>query len=143
MRDALMSIDYVNPWIYKDSIFDTDMIDDNFGFVYLITDLETGKKYIGRKYFWAMRTPKGKTRRQKSESDWKKYYSSHEEIKTIGKKNPLRYKREILRLCKGKGETNFMEIHEQFHRNVLFSDEYVNEHINSKWFKKNVIKYTL
>ena len=78
--------DYSNPWLYQDIIFESEMIEDNYGFVYLITDLETNKKYIGRKYFWAMRTPKGKTRRQKSESDWKKYYSSHEEIKTIGKK---------------------------------------------------------
>lgn len=136
-----MSTDYVNPWLYKNSVFTSDMIGKNFGFVYLITDRDTGKKYIGRKYFWAMRTAKGKTRKSKTESDWKKYYSSNIEIKETAKKNPEKYIREILRLCEGKGETNYMEIHEQFHRNVLASDEYLNDNINGKWFKKNVMKY--
>lgn len=136
-----MSTDYVNPWLYKNSEFTSEMIGKNFGFVYLIIDRDTGKKYIGRKYFWAMRTPKGKTRKAKSESDWKKYYSSNIEIKEAAKKNPEKYIREILHLCEGKGETNYMEIHEQFHRNVLASDEYLNDNINGKYFKKNVMKY--
>ena len=42
-------IDDENPWYYKGSAFTTDDINDLFGFVYRITNLSTGKQYIGRK----------------------------------------------------------------------------------------------
>ena len=50
-------------------------------FVYRIINLQNGREYIGRKYFWKFRTPKGKKRKVKSESDWKKYYGSCPELK--------------------------------------------------------------
>ena len=43
---------YENPWTYDDKIFDSDLIGDYYGFVYLITGKQTGRRYIGRKYFW-------------------------------------------------------------------------------------------
>lgn len=63
--------DYENPWKFKGTDFLSENIDDNFGFVYLITNLKNGRQYIGRKYFWSNRKPRGKSRRVKSESDWK------------------------------------------------------------------------
>ena len=69
-----MSIDYENPWIYNGKAFESSDIGDHFGFVYCIACNETKREYIGRKYFWKFRTPKGKKRKVKSESDWKKYY---------------------------------------------------------------------
>ena len=52
---------------------------------------QNGREYIGRKYFWKFRTPKGKKRKVKSESDWKKYYGScpelKEEIQQLGRQN--------------------------------------------------------
>ena len=51
---------YENPWRYLGEIFDTDHIQDSFGFVYLISCSITNRRYIGRKYFWSYRTPKGK-----------------------------------------------------------------------------------
>ena len=74
----LMSIDvdYENPWIYNGVPFDGSLIGDNHGFVYNITNLTNQRQYIGRKYFWSFRTPKGKKRKVKSESDWRKYYGS-------------------------------------------------------------------
>ena len=62
---------YENPWIFKGSPFLSKDIDDLYGFVYCITNVVTGRKYIGRKYFWSFRKPRGKSRRVKSESDWK------------------------------------------------------------------------
>ena len=76
-----IEIDYENPWIFEGTPFLSENIDDNFGFVYLITNLQNGRQYIGRKYFWQFRTPKGKKRKVKSESDWKKYYGSCPELK--------------------------------------------------------------
>jgi hypothetical protein len=72
---------YDNPWIYDGKIFESEDIKDSYGFVYLIECLLTGKKYLGRKYFWQFRTPKGKKRRAKSESDWKNYYGSSKSLK--------------------------------------------------------------
>ena len=90
---------YENPWIYKGSAFTSDDIGDFFGYVYCITNLTNGKKYIGRKYFTQRRKPRGGKRKVTSESDWKKYYGSSptlkEDVKQFGSSN---FKREILSL---------------------------------------------
>ena len=92
-------IDYENPWHFEGAPFLSENIDDNFGFVYLITNIQSGKRYIGRKYFWQFRTPRGKKRKVKSESDWKKYYGScpelKEDIERLGRQN---FSRTILEL---------------------------------------------
>ena len=87
----MKKIDYEqNPWLYKGKPFTTDDIGDLFGFVYRITNLSTGKQYIGRKYFWQKRKPKGGKRRVTSESDWKRYFGSSEELKR-DIKDPVSY----------------------------------------------------
>ena len=52
--------DYENPWVYKNTTFTSNDIGDFFGFVYRITNLQSGKQYIGRKYFYQFRKPRGK-----------------------------------------------------------------------------------
>ena len=103
-----MSYSYTNPWIYNGKVFDSDDIQDYFGFVYHIHCTKTGRDYIGRKYFWSFRTPKGKSRKVKSESDWKKYYGScpelKEDVQKFGKES---FTRTIISLHKTKGKTNF------------------------------------
>ena len=139
-----MSIDYENPWIYNGKAFESSDIGDAFGFVYCISCNETQREYIGRKYFWQFRTPKGKKRKVKSESDWKKYYGScpelKEEIIQLGKQN---FSRTILSLHNTKGQTNFEETRQLFVKGVLtesLSDgtpKYYNSNILSRYFRKD------
>ncbi len=106
--------------------------DDYYGFVYCITNRTTGQKYIGKKFFWNKKTlpiTKSRKRRKKLlvESDWKDYYGSNrilkEEIESYGEDI---YYREILHLCKTKGECAYIEAKEQFDREVLLTDDYYN-----------------
>lgn len=133
---------YNNPWIYNGVPLESEHLKGYVGFVYLITNIETGKKYVGRKYIFSSRKKKNATRRTKSESDWKTYYGSNdiikEEVKLHGED---KFKREILHLGKTKGEVNFLEIEEQFKRDVLYTEDYYNDQIQGKYFKKNVMKY--
>lgn len=133
-------MEYENPWVFDG----TDVYNippGKYGYVYLITNLISGKKYIGRKYFWKKRTPKGKKRRVTSESDWKKYYGSCKELKQdielIGKEF---FHREILFLCDTQGQTNYKEVETQFIHNVLHERDiygnktYYNGNILSRYF---------
>ena len=139
-----MSADYENPWDFKGAPFLSENIDDNFGFVYLITNIQSGRKYIGRKYFWQFRTPKGKKRKVKSESDWKKYYGSCPELKEdiieLGKQS---FSRVIISLHKTKGKTNFEETRQLFLNGVLTESldtggpAYYNSNILSRYFRKD------
>ena len=139
-----MSIDYENPWIYNGKAFESSDIGDAFGFVYCISCNETQREYIGRKYFWQFRTPKGKKRKVKSESDWKKYYGScpelKEEIIQLGKQN---FSRTILSLHNTKGQTNFEETRQLFVKGVLTESlddgtpKYYNSNILSRYFRKD------
>lgn len=136
--------EYENPWIYEGEIFNSLDIEDYFGFVYLITNKLNNRKYIGRKYFFSFRTPKGKKRKVKLESDWKKYYGSCPELKEdIKKFNKENFKREILSLHKTKGKTNFEETKQLFLNNVLIEslDDgtplYYNSNILSRYFRKD------
>jgi hypothetical protein len=139
---------YENPWLYNGEIFDTEQIEDNYGFVYLIECIETPRKYLGRKYFWSFRKPKGGKRKVKQESDWKKYYGScpelKEEIKRLGKD---KFKRTILSLHKTLGKTNYEETRQLFLNNVLTESledgtpVYFNSNILSRYFRKDYFNY--
>jgi hypothetical protein len=139
-----LDIDYENPWLFKGIPFLSESIDDNFGFVYLITNIQNNRKYIGRKYFWSFRTPKGKKRKVKSESDWKKYYGSCPELKEdiikFGREN---FSRTILSLHKTKGKTNYEETRQLFVNNVLTESldtgepAFYNSNVLSRYFRKD------
>jgi hypothetical protein len=132
-------------WLYENKLFD-ETPEEFQGFVYCITELDTGKKYIGKKFFWKPKTlPITKTRKRRVktrvESDWRKYYGSSKEVQSlVESKGEDNYKREILKLCKTKGECTYYEMKEQFDRNVLLSDEYYNEFIGGKIHSKHVKK---
>ena len=132
-------------WLYEDKEYD-ETPEEYQGFIYEITELDTGKKYIGKKNFWKPKVlPVTKSRkrrvRTRVESDWRDYYGSSAEVKLlIEKKGSNNFKREILRLCETKGEMSYYEAKEQFDREVLFSDEYYNEFIGCKIHSKHVRK---
>jgi hypothetical protein len=135
---------YENPWRFKGKVFDTEDIQDYFGFVYLIICSKTQRKYWGRKYFWSFRTPPGKKRKVKQESDWKKYYGScpelKEDIKKYGKEF---FTREIISLHKTRGDCNYEETKQLFLNNVLKealddgSPAYYNSNILGRYLKKD------
>ena len=139
-----IGVDYENPWIYNGVPFDGSLIGDNHGFVYNITNLTNQRQYIGRKYFWSFRTPKGKKRKVKSESDWRKYYGScpelKEDIERLGRQN---FSRTILSLHKTPGKTNFEETRQLFINGVLTESldtggpAYYNSNILSRYFRKD------
>lgn len=130
-------------WYYRGEEF-TEVPEDMVGFVYLITELDSGKKYVGQKRFWSTRKLpplKGKKRRRSvtKESDWRNYFGSNEDLKVLVESNGGdKYHREILYLCRSLGVMNYMETKEQFDRNVLLRDDYFNGIINCKIHSKHV-----
>lgn len=136
-------VDSTMTWIYNGKPYELgeQTHKEVYGFVYLITCLKTQRKYVGKKLFWSNKTKqiKGKKKRFKVESDWKTYFGSNkvliEEIAQNGAEN---YKREILYLCAGKGECNYLEAYEQFTRNVLTSDQYYNDWIMVKVHRAHI-----
>ena len=146
-KDYEMEGDYENPWYYKGTAFTSDDIGDFFGFVYCITNIQSGKQYIGRKYFQQKRKPRGGKRRVTSESDWKKYYGSSDELKAdrklLGNES---FKREILSLHTTGGRTNYAETKQLFLNNVLQetlddgTPKYYNSNILGRYYKKDYFK---
>jgi len=127
-------------WLYKGEILN-ETPDNYFGFVYLIKNKKTGKKYIGRKYFGTTRRVKvkGKKRRKviRKESDWATYLGSSKtlikDIETLGKQN---FEFTILIMGETKGQVNYLEenIHHRFH--VSARDEFYNDCIGPRRFAK-------
>jgi len=119
-------------WIYKEKDFTIEDILDNYGFVYEITNLQSGKKYIGKKFFYSSKTKtvKGKRKKIKVQSDWMDYYGSNTELQgDVQKLGKDLFKREILYLCKTKGECGYLEAREQFSKKVLECNDYYNSWI--------------
>jgi hypothetical protein len=124
-------------WTYQGNIVE-EIPENKIGFVYLITNITTGQKYIGKKLaqFKRTRPPlKGKTRKRKStvESDWREYWGSSERLQAdVAALGPDKFTREILYYCTSKAEMSYIEAREQFDRRVLESDEYYNGIINCR-----------
>lgn len=121
-------------WYYQGEVFEPNEseIEPYVGFVYCITEIDTGKKYIGKKNFWSVRRLpplKGKKRKRvvRKESDWQTYYGSNDQLKLlVEERGGDAYHREILKLCKSKGELSYAELVEQVEREVLLRDDYYN-----------------
>jgi len=143
-----MSYEY--PWMYNGNAFESEDISDFYGFIYRITNTTNGYDYLGRKYFTTVkkRPPlKGKKnkRRETIETDWKEYWGSSPrllaDIEQLGKD---KFTREIIHLCKSRGETNYMEAYYQFTEGVLLREDNYNGIIQIKLGKNSVkdLKFT-
>ena len=125
------------------------------GYVYLITCLSTGRKYIGRKNLYSTRKTKtlkkdllytkagtvnkrSISKRITKESDWQKYWSSSAELKADVKlKGEANFKREVLEVVSSLRMLNYLEVKYQFQYNVLETDSY-NDNILGKYFRKHL-----
>jgi hypothetical protein len=107
----------------------------HFGFVYLIENLITGRKYIGRKYFTCAgyKQVNGKKKKIRKTSDWETYWGSNEtlkrEVAELGEHN---FRRTILHLCKSKSECSYFETYEIFSRHALLDSVYYNDWVSAK-----------
>ena len=132
-------------WYYHNTPteFTEDDIQDNVGFVYVITHNKTGKKYIGKKLFSKAKTKqvKGKKKKTRVASDWQNYWGSNielqEDVKKLGESE---FTREILYLCKKKAEMTYYETYEIFVRHALLSENYYNGWIIARVRKDHLIK---
>jgi hypothetical protein len=128
-------------WLFENALVEA-LPEDCVGYVYLITNLVTGRKYIGKKLAKFSKTTykvvklkngnkKKKKIRSKVDSDWQTYYGSNDElnrdIQTLGQEN---FKREILYYCNSKAQCSYIEAREQFRHQVLESDAYYNGQIS-------------
>ena len=137
-------VDYENPWIYEGAPFTSDDIGEYYGFVYRITNTTTQKSYIGRKYFYQKRKPRGGKRRVTSESDWKRYYGSSDDLKqdirSLGRGS---FRREILSLHTTLVKVNYEETKQLFLHNVLMealddgTPMYYNSNILGRYMRKD------
>ncbi len=131
-------------WLYQGKEFTSADINDHYGFVYLITETATGRKYIGRKAFRSKRTLpplKGKSRKRTkiTESDWQTYYGSNSTLKELVAANgPDGFKREILHLCRSSSECGYFEAKAQFDHSALIRDDYFNDWIMCRVSRKHV-----
>ena len=121
-------------WKVKGKVIN-EVPDGMEGFVYLITNLENGKKYIGKKTFWERRKDKKTGRRKKKESNWRDYFGSCDElIEDVKKLGKDKFRREILYLCPHKKSMSFYETMEQFKRDVILREDYYNTNVEGKFF---------
>ena len=134
-------------WLYEGKPYDPEFEEippEYVGFVYRITDTETGEKYIGQKRFRKTKTlPITKTRKRRKktlvESDWRVYYSSSTIIKqAVTEGLSDRYSREILRFGYSKGDLSLLEAMEQIKEGALFRDDYLNGIINMRVHKNHI-----
>jgi hypothetical protein len=119
-----------------------ELPEDCVGFVYLITNRVSGRKYIGKKLAKFSKTSykvvklkngtkKKKRVRSKIDSDWLTYYGSNEELnKDVAAMGADQFTREIMYYCRSKAECSYIEAREQFTHKVLESQEYYNGQIS-------------
>jgi hypothetical protein len=138
-------------WTYQNQPVET-LPETCVGFVYLITNITSGRMYIGKKLAKFSKTTyrtvklkngtkKKKKIRSKIDSDWRDYYGSSPELtKDVTQLGAENFTREILFYCKSKAECSYIEAREQFSRRVLESKDYYNGHIQVRVHGSHILK---
>ena len=128
-------------WLFEHTPIET-LPEDCVGFVYLITNTVSGRKYIGKKLAKFSKTTyrvvklkngnkKRKKIKSKIDSDWQTYYGSNNELnQDIHALGSDKFTREILYYCTSKSQCSYIEAREQFRHQVLESDAYYNGQIS-------------
>jgi hypothetical protein len=128
-------------WLYQGNPVET-LPEDCVGFVYIITNRVSGRKYIGKKLSKFAKTTykvvklkngtkKKKKIRSKIDSDWQTYYGSNEELnRDVAALGTDQFTREIMYYCRSKAECSYIEAREQFTHKVLESQDYYNGQIS-------------
>jgi len=128
-------------WYYQNELVET-LPDECIGFVYVITNLASGRMYIGKKLAKFSKTTyktvklkngmkKKKRIKSKIDSDWREYYGSNDQLnKDVEQQGRENFRREIIYYCTSKAECSYIEAREQFSRRVLESDNYYNGQIS-------------
>jgi hypothetical protein len=138
-------------WYYENQLIE-QLPEECVGFVYLITNIATGRKYIGKKLAKFAKTSyktvklkngtkKKKKIRSKIDSDWRDYYGSNTElnkdVEQLGKEN---FRRDILFYCTSKAQCSYIEAREQFNHKVLESKDYYNGQISVRVHGSHILK---
>lgn len=145
-------------WLYKDKQINelSDMPEPQpFGFIYEVTHIPTGRKYLGKKQLISIQnkplgkkelaalTDKRASKKKKviKESDWKTYYGSNPEIKSLIKEGKqLEFKREILIFVPTKKLLTYYENKFLFINEVIEPHtNYINDNIEGRYFKKDFL----
>jgi hypothetical protein len=142
----------IHKWKNRDYFYREDYC----GFVYKITNLETGKFYIGKKSFYHNKKHK-LTKKQLSEqtgrgrksthetiqveSDWKTYWGSNKQlINDVKELGEDKFDCTILKLCKTKKQLTYWEMHHQCLSEVLIGkNRAYNDNILGKFFTKDLL----
>ena len=137
-------------WTYQNEIIEI-LPEECIGFVYLITNVISGRKYIGKKLakfstttYKTVKQKNGIKKRKKIhskiDSDWQEYYGSSSELSAdIEKLGTDNFTREILFYCGSKSECSYIEAREQFSRQVLESTDYYNGHIQVRVHGRQIL----
>ena len=137
-------------WFWQGSVVN-ELPEDCVGFVYLITNQVTGRKYIGKKLSKFSKTSykmvklkngskKRKRIKSKIDSDWQTYYGSNTELsQDVATLGTDKFRRDILYYCKSKSECSYIEAREQFNSRVLESKDYYNGQISVRVHGSHII----
>lgn len=143
-------------WYYKQQVIESieDIPKDVFGFIYRTTHEPTGQIYIGKKVlqfnlkrkltkkdlelYEGIQGRKPKFKVVQKESDWKTYYGSNTQIKQwVREEKQNELKREILAWGLDKKHLTYLETKYLFMYEVLEKEEFLNDNILGKFFKKD------
>ena len=132
----------MNNWKYHDKEILTEddiPVDKAIGFIYIITQISTGRRYLGRKLLTKSSSKQvgGVKKKTRKASDWREYWSSSPKIKEWIKEagGTDDFKREIILFVTSKGMLAYGEEACLYIVGALESDKWINDNIRSRIYR--------